>query len=61
MQVFSHDGLVNISSANQQDDVSGSDDSVVNSKWVCTEVPFYCTWVKPSTISRTRAPPGVGQ
>jgi len=46
---------------NQQDDVSGSNDSVVSSKWVCTEAPFYCTWVKPSAASRTRAPSGVGQ
>lgn len=50
MHVFSHDSLVIISSANQQDDFSESDDSVVSSKWVCTEVPFYCTWVKPSAV-----------
>lgn len=42
MPILMTDSLVN-----QQDDVSGSDDSVFSCKWVCTEVPFYCTWVDP--------------
>lgn len=50
MQGQSHGSVVIISSVNQQDEVSGHADSVVSSKWVCTEVPFYCTWADHSSV-----------
>lgn len=44
MQGLSHRSVVIISTVNKQDEVSGHAEFVVSSKWVCTEVSFYCTW-----------------